>query len=151
MAKTIKIGIYLPVYGGWLRGVEKEENLPTYDYVKKVAIEAEKIGIDSLWIPDHLLNPIKGERSPCPEAWTVAAAIVEATDRIIISHTTLCEAFRYPAVLAKQAATLAEISKGRFLLSIGAGWFRREYEAYGLPFYEHNDRVDRGQGRQFGS
>ena len=44
---------------------------------------------------------------------------------------------------AKQAATLAEISKGRFLLSIGAGWFRREYEAYGLPFYEHNDRVDR--------
>jgi len=144
VAKTIKIGIYLPVYGGWLRGVEEEENLPTYDYVKKVAIEAEKIGIDSLWIPDHLLNPIKGERSPCLEAWTVAAAIVEATDRII-SHTTLCEAFRYPAVLAKQAATLAEISKGRFLLSIGAGWFRREYEAYGLPFYEHNDRVDRAR------
>ena len=149
MAKTIKIGIYLPVYGGWLRGVEEEENLPTYDYVKKVAIEAEKIGIDSLWIPDHLLNPIKGERSPCLEAWTVAAAIVEATDRII-SHTTLCEAFRYPAVLAKQAATLAEISKGRFLLSIGAGWLmgRCSVEEVRKNVEDMKERLrKRGRGR----
>ena len=145
MPKTIRVGIYLPVYGGWLRGVEEEEEPPTYDYVKRVAIEAEKVGIDSLWIPDHMLNPIKGERAPCLEAWTVAAAIAEATDRVIISHTTLCEAFRNPAVLAKQATTLTEISRGRFWLSIGAGWFRREYEAHGLPFYEHDDRVDRAR------
>jgi len=154
----IKIGVYLPVYGGWLpvKGSEKaqtdkfyfyteKEEYPTYEYVKKVALTAEKIGIDSLWIPDHMLNPIKGETSPALEAWTIATAIAEATNKIIIAHTTLCEAFRYPAVLAKQAATLWEISKGRFLLSIGAGWYRREYEAYGLTFLKHDDRVERAR------
>jgi FMNH2-dependent dimethyl sulfone monooxygenase len=154
--KGVKIGIYLPVYGGWLpvkksgkaaadgayyRG--ESEETPTYQYVKKVALKAEEIGVDSLWIPDHMLNPIKGESAPSLEAWTLATAIAEATERVTIAHTTLCEAFRYPAVLAKMAATLAEISEGRFWLSIGAGWYRREYEAYGLPFYEHDQRVER--------
>ncbi|MBO8181266.1 MAG: LLM class flavin-dependent oxidoreductase [Archaeoglobus sp.] len=104
----------MPVYGGWFPsrksakaeadGVyfEKEdEKPPTYDYVRKVALEAEKIGIDSLWIPDHMLNPIKGENTPFLEAWTLATAIAEATEKVIIAHTTLCEAFRYPAVFGK--------------------------------------------------
>jgi FMNH2-dependent dimethyl sulfone monooxygenase len=154
----VKIGLYLPVYGGWfpsrksakaeVDGIyfdKEDEKLPTYDYVKQVALEAEKIGIDSLWIPDHMLNPIKGESAPALEAWTLAAAIAEVTEKVVIAHTTLCEAFRYPAVLAKQAATLAEISKGRFWLSLGACWFKREFEAYGLPFYEHDERVDRAR------
>ncbi len=138
-----KIGLYLPIYGGWVRGPHEKEQPPTYSYVREVAQEAERIGIDSLWIPDHLLNPLKGEGSPSLEAWTLAAAIAEATEKVVIVHTTLCEAFRYPAVLAKQAATLTDISRGRFWLSLGAGWFKREYEAYGLPFYEHNQRIDR--------
>lgn len=155
----IKVGMWLPVYGGWLpsRGSsvaqadgtyfvgEEEEKPPTYSYMKQVALEAEKIGIDSLWIPDHLLNPLKGDRAPCLEAWTLATAIAEATERVIIVHTTLCEAFRYPAVLAKQVATLTDISSGRFWLSIGAGWFKQEYEAYGLPYYRHRDRVERAK------
>ena len=117
--RTVKIGIYLSVYGGWLRSVDEEEHPPTYNYVKKVAIQAEEMGIDSLWIPDHMLNPIKGERAPAQRLGPLLQ-IAETTERVIISHTTLCEAFRYPAVLAKQAATLAEISKGRFWLSIVA-------------------------------
>jgi len=154
----IKVGIYLPIYGGWLgsRGSGKaeadgvyltgeKEKPPTYDYVKQVALEAERIGLDSLWTPDHLLNPTKGDRAPSLESWTLATAIAEATDRVIIAHTCLCEAFRYPAVLAKQAATLSEISNGRFWFSIGAGWFKREYEAYGLSFYTHDERVDRAK------
>ncbi|MGD0329513.1 MAG: LLM class flavin-dependent oxidoreductase [Nitrososphaeria archaeon] len=140
----VKFGLYLPVYGGWIRSsVNEKEETPTYSYVRQVAIEAEKIGIDSLWIPDHLLNPIKGESSFSLEAWTVAAAIAEVTKKVTIAHTTLCEAFRYPAVLAKQIVALNEISNGRFWLSIGAGWFKREYEAYGLPFYEHDERITR--------
>jgi len=79
------------------------------------------------------------------EAWTLAVALAEATSRITIAHTTLCEAFRHPPVLAKQAALLAEISGGRFLLSLGAGWFEREYEAYGLPFCSHRDRILRAR------
>lgn len=142
----IKVGIYLPVYGGWFRHpMGEEEKLPTYGYLKQVAIKAETIGIDSLWIPDHMLNPIKGDRAPSLESWSLATAIAEATKRVIIAHTTLCEAFRYPAVLAKQAATLSDISRGRFWLSIGAGWFKREYEAYGLPFYDHDERVTRAK------
>lgn len=155
MHTMIKIGLYLPVYGGWLpvsnsgkinKGIEpssENEELPTYKYVKRVAIEAERIGIDSLWIPDHMLNPIKGETADSLESWTIASAIAAVTKKVNIAQTTLCEAFRYPAVTAKQAATLADISGGRFWLSIGAGWFKREYEAYGLPFYEHDDRVNR--------
>lgn len=136
---------WLPTYGGWLRQVEEEERLPTYDYAKEVALKAEKAGIDSLWIPDHLLNPIKGEHSPSLEAWTLAAGIAEATDEIVISHTTLCEAFRYPVVLAKQAATMCDLSDNRFWLSLGAGWYKREYSAYGLVWHEHDDRVERAQ------
>ena len=154
----VKVGLYLPVYGGWLprkdsakakaSGVsfeEEGEHPPTYAYVREVALKAEEIGVDSLWIPDHLLNPIKGERAPCLEAWTLAVALAEATSRITIAHTTLCEAFRYPGVLAKQGALLAEISRGRFILSLGAGWFRREYQAYGLPFLSHDERIERAR------
>jgi len=154
----IKVGVYLPIYGGWFasRGsgwgqadgtysIGEEEKLPTYGYVKQVATEAEKIGVDSLWIADHMLNPLKGDRAPSLESWTLATAIAEATERVVIAHTCLCEAFRYPAVLAKQTATLSDISRGRFWFSIGAGWFKREYKAYGLPFYKHDDRVDRAK------
>ncbi len=154
----MKIGIYLPVYGGWLpeKGSAKassdgfyfegeNEEEPRYSYVKRVALKAEKTGVHSLWIPDHMLNPIKGEMKPSLEAWTLAVAIAEATEKAIIAHTTLCEAFRPPAVLAKMASTLYEISNGRFWLSIGAGWYKREYEAYGLPFYEHDERVRKAE------
>lgn len=143
----IKVGIYLPVYGGWFpkdgHSYKEEEEPPTYRYVRRVALEAEDIGVHSLWIPDHLLNPIKGVLAPSLESWTLASAIADATTKIIMAHTTLCEAFRYPAVLAKQAATLHEISNGRFWLSLGAGWFKREYGAFGLPFYSHDERVRR--------
>jgi FMNH2-dependent dimethyl sulfone monooxygenase len=143
---TIKIGIYLPVYGGWFPSeVKEEEKAPTFEYVKQVALKAERMGVDYLWIPDHLLNPLKGEMEPSLEAWTLATAICEATERIKVSHTTLCESFRYPAVLAKSAATLNEISSGRFILSLGAGWFDREYESYGLLFYEHYKRIARAK------
>ncbi len=140
----MKIGLYLPIFGGWLgKAAEEDERVPTYDYVKEVAVRAEDIGIDSLWIPDHLLNPLKGEEAPSLEAWTLAAAIAEVTDKVNISHTTICEAFRYPAVLAKQVSTLQDISDGRYWLSMGAGWYKREYEAFGLDFLEHDERVDK--------
>lgn len=141
----VKLGLWLPTYGGWFPQVEEEERLPTYDYAKEVALTAEKAGIDSLWIPDHLLNPLKGEDSPSLEAWTLAAGIAEATEEIVISHTTLCEAFRYPAVLAKQAATMCDLSDNRFWLSLGAGCYKREYTAYGLVWHEHDERVKRAQ------
>jgi FMNH2-dependent dimethyl sulfone monooxygenase len=143
---ALKIGIYLPIYGGWYPNqVQEEEKLPSFEYVKQVAQEAERIGIDSLWIPDHLLNPIKGEDAPSLEAWTLATAVLEATEKVYVAHTTLCEAFRYPAVLAKSAATLNEISESRLWLSLGAGWYKREFESYGLSFMDHKERIARAK------
>jgi len=138
----VKIGLYLPVFGGWFR-LEEDELPPTYGYMKDIALEAERIGIDSLWIPDHMLNPMKGDAAPSLEAWTLAVALSEVTEKVIIAHSVLCEAFRFPAVLAKMAATLQEISGGRFWLGLGAGFYQQEYEAYGLPFLTHDERVKR--------
>jgi len=141
----LQLGVYLPVYGGWLQGCEEQENPPEYPYVREAALKAERIGLDFLWIPDHLLNPIKGEAAPSLEAWTVAAALAQATTRIRLAHTCICEGFRHPAVLAKQVACLHEVSGGRYLFCIGAGWQRREYQSYGLRFYSHDKRVERAR------
>jgi len=65
-----------------------------------------------------MLNPIKGEKIPSLEAWSLATAVSKVTQKVIIAQTTLCEAFRYPAILAKQATTLNEIRGGRFWLGI---------------------------------
>lgn len=141
----MELGVYLPVYGGWLRGAPVEEPEVSCAYILKVAREAEKLGFHSVWVPDHLLNPMKGEEGPAIEAWTILTAVAASTKRIKVAHTTLCQSFRYPAVLAKMVATLDEISDGRFIFSIGAGWFRREYEAYGIPWYEHDERVEQAE------
>ena len=141
----MKFGVYLPVYGGWLRRVTGEEPEVSFSHVLKVAQEAERLGFHSLWCPDHMLNPIKGDGEPCLEAWTTITAVAMATKRIRLAHTTLCQAFRYPAVLAKMAATLDQVSGGRFILSVGAGWFRREFDAYGIPWAEHDVLIDQAE------
>lgn len=140
-----KLGIYIPVYGGWLRDNPMEEKGVSYEYAKLVAIKAEEIGIQSIWVPDHLLNPIKGESVGCLEAWTTLVALASVTKRVELFHTTLCQGFRYPTVLAKMCVTLSDISCGRFRLNLGAGWFRREFEAYGLPWHDHDHRIDRAR------
>jgi len=145
MEVAMEFGVYLPVYGGWLRGAPVEEPEISCSYVIKVAQEAEALGFDSVWVPDHMLNPLKGEDEAALESWTVLTAVAATTKRIKLAHTTLCQAFRYPAVLAKMAATLDELSGGRFIFSIGAGWFRREFEAYGLPWYEHDERIEQAE------
>ena len=133
----------MPVYGGWFRTDTMEEPNVSFNNVKKVGIKAEEIGFDSLWVPDHLLNPLKGETAPTLEAWTTLTALAVLTKRVNLAHTTICQGFRNPAVLAKKCATLSEISNGRFILSIGAGWYKREFEAYGTPWHEHDERVER--------
>lgn len=140
-----KLGIYIPMYGGWLRNIPLEEKEVSYKIAKAAALKAEEIGIESIWVPDHLLNPIKGENTGCLEAWTTLTALASVTKRVELFHTTLCQSFRYPAVLAKMCVTLSDISNGRFRLSLGAGWFKREFEAYGVPWHGHDDRIDRAR------
>ncbi len=145
MAERMKFGVWMPLYGGWLINAPLEEPEISYNYVKDSAIEAENCGFDSIWVPDHLLNPRKGEYIASLEAWTTLTALASSTHKVRLGHAVLCQGFRYPAVLAKMAATLDEISQGRFIFALGAGWMEREFRAYGLPWSNHDDRISQAE------
>lgn len=138
---NMKFGVMMPVYGGWVKGRQLDEPV-SFEYMKKIAVEAERNEYHSLWIPDHLLNPIRGEDYPSLEAWTTLAALAPLTEHVKLAHATLCYAFRHPAILAKMSATLDNISNGRFILAMGACWFEREFQAYGIKFLSHNHRIE---------
>jgi FMNH2-dependent dimethyl sulfone monooxygenase len=133
------------MFGGWLQGAIREEPKVTFDYIRKSAVLTEELGFDSIWIADHLLNPIKGADAACYEAWTMMSALSTMTNRVKLSHATLCQGFRNPALLAKMSSTLQEISGGRFTLTLGAGWYKREFEAYGFEWHEHDTRIARAK------
>jgi alkanesulfonate monooxygenase SsuD/methylene tetrahydromethanopterin reductase-like flavin-dependent oxidoreductase (luciferase family) len=102
---------------------------------------AEAAGLDSVWIYDHLLYRFPGKPPQgIWEGWTVMAALGEATERVELGALVLCTAFRNPAVLAKMATTLDEITGGRIILGLGAGWHEPEFSAFGLPFDHLVDR-----------
>jgi probable F420-dependent oxidoreductase len=100
-----------------------------------MARAAEAAGFDSIWVGDHLLYRGDGrpERGPW-EAWTLLAALAAATERVELGPLVACAAFHPPALIAKMAATVAEVSGGRFVLGLGAGWNEDEFRAFGLPF-----------------
>ena len=85
----------------------------------------------------------KSENLNCIEAWTLLAALASKITRIHLGPMVSCNSYRYPAVLAKIAATVDMISNGRLFFGIGAGWKEIEYEAYGIPFPSLNERMDR--------
>lgn len=104
---------------------------------------AEEVGFDSLWVGDHLLYrfPDGTTRGPW-EAWTTLAGLAEATDRIALGPLVAATAFHAPAMLAKLAATVDEISGGRLVLGLGAGWNETEFRAFGFPFGERVGRFE---------
>jgi alkanesulfonate monooxygenase SsuD/methylene tetrahydromethanopterin reductase-like flavin-dependent oxidoreductase (luciferase family) len=126
----MRIGVQLP---------EVEWEVP-FDELIVMAKTAESVGFDSLWLGDHLLYDLEvGARGPW-EVWTSLAAIAASTTSIEIGPLVASTSFHAPAMLAKQAATVDAISGGRLVLGLGAGWNRREYDAFGFP-YDH--RVSR--------
>jgi probable F420-dependent oxidoreductase len=109
---------------------------PAYTSIRDIAQLAESSGLDSIWFFDHLLFRSDGESSGIWECWTLLSAMAEATSSIELGTVVLCNPFRNPALLAKMAHTLDEISAGRLILGIGAGWYQPEFEAFGFP-YDH--------------
>jgi alkanesulfonate monooxygenase SsuD/methylene tetrahydromethanopterin reductase-like flavin-dependent oxidoreductase (luciferase family) len=106
-----------------------------------MARAAEEAGFDSIWLGDHLLYRGDGreERGPW-EAWTLLAALAAVTGRVELGPLVACASFHPPGLVAKMAATIDEVSGGRFRLGLGAGWNETEYRAFGLS-YDH--RVSR--------
>jgi probable F420-dependent oxidoreductase len=131
--RPIGVGIQLPE-------VEREVRWPE---LRAMARLAEDVGFDSLWLGDHLLYryPSGETRGPW-EAWTTLAGLAEATERVTLGPLVAATAFHSPFMLAKLAATVDEISDGRLVLGLGAGWNDTEFAALGAPFDHRVSRFE---------
>jgi len=114
------------------------------DAVLDEARLADAQGFDSVWTGDHLVSLRGEQRADRPlETWTLMTAIGAVTQHVRLAFATLNPSFRNPAMLAKMLATLDQITHGRVICTLGAGWFQDEYTAYDLPFVEdHDERID---------
>lgn len=136
--RTMKIGVVMPI-------VEDQElgQPPSYTTIRDLALQAEQSGFDSVWVFDHLLfrDPEK-ETVGIWEAWTILSALAAATSQVELGTLVMCTAFRNPALLAKMASTVEEVSNGRLILGLGAGWHQPEFDAFGFPFDHKVDRFE---------
>jgi alkanesulfonate monooxygenase SsuD/methylene tetrahydromethanopterin reductase-like flavin-dependent oxidoreductase (luciferase family) len=131
MTRPLKVGIQLP----------EVERAVGWAELRAMAELTERIGLDSVWVGDHLLYRDDGKPPRGPwEAWSMLAALAAVTERVAIGPLVASTSFHNPAMMAKKAATIDEISGGRLILGLGAGWNRAEYDAFGFP-YDH--RVSR--------
>jgi probable F420-dependent oxidoreductase len=104
----------------------------TFDEIVETAQLAEKLDLDSVWMSDHLMYTVPNKGSL--EVFTSLSAIAARTKKMTIGTKVVCAPFRHPALIAKAGATLDIISGGRFILGVGAGWYKKEFEAFGFPF-----------------
>jgi probable F420-dependent oxidoreductase len=108
-----------------------------------MARAAEAARFDSIWVGDHLLYRGDGEAERGPwEAWTLLGALAAVTERVSLGPLVACVAFHPPGLIAKMAATVTEVSGGRFVLGLGAGWNEEEFRSYGLPFDHRVSRFE---------
>jgi FMNH2-dependent dimethyl sulfone monooxygenase len=138
----MRYGYWLPIFGGWLRNVEDENMQPTWDYVSKLARRSEKIGFDVTLIAELNLNDIKGVDAPSLDAWSTAAALAAVTETLELM-VAVRPTFHIPALLAKQAANIDQISGGRVSLNVVSSWWAEEAKKYGVHFDQHDDRYAR--------
>ena len=131
----MKIGLMLPLgeseAGGWTN-------------LRALAVAAEEHGLDSVWGADHLIFRDDGETEGIHECWTVLTAVAAITERVEIGPMVLALPFRNPALTAKMAAELDEVSGGRLILGLGCGWHEPEFDAFGYPFDHRVSRFEEG-------
>jgi alkanesulfonate monooxygenase SsuD/methylene tetrahydromethanopterin reductase-like flavin-dependent oxidoreductase (luciferase family) len=131
----MKIGLMLPIgQQELLRGPDR------WSLFRDMALAAEEGGLDSVWCADHVLfrHDDANETDGIHEAWTILSAVAAITERVEIGPLVLCVPFRNPALTAKMATTLDEVSSGRLILGLGCGWHEPEFDAFG---YEFDHRV----------
>jgi FMNH2-dependent dimethyl sulfone monooxygenase len=138
----MRFGYWMPVFGGWLRNVEDEGMEASWDYVRRLTQRSEATGWDLSLIAELNLNDIKGVEEPALDAWSTAAALAAVTERLELM-VAVRPNFHQPALFAKQAANIDNISGGRLALNVVSSWWADEATQYGLQFDQHDDRYGR--------
>jgi len=132
------------------------ENPIGHDALAKIALETERLGFDSVWLEDHLVVtpgsqymkrhkviPLSVMAPSLLECWTTLSWLAGQTHRIRLGTLVTCNLFRSPSLLAKMACTFDVLSNGRLELGLGAGYWKPEFEMYGIPLPGHRERIDR--------
>lgn len=138
----MRYGFWTPVFGGWLRNVPDEGMAATWEYTRRLCQRAEQIGYDLTLVAELNLNDIKGVDQPALDAWSTAAALAAVTEKLELM-VAVRPNFHHPALLAKQAANIDQISGGRLSLNVVSSWWQEEAASYGLQFDQHDDRYGR--------
>ncbi len=125
----VKFGLFYPQVG------------QSFDDFRQRTQLAERLGFDSVFCVDHMWQRGLPEVDHL-EAWTLLSALAPLTERIRLGALVLCNSYRNPALLAKMAATLDQISGGRLVLGIGSGWMEEEYRGYGYSFPSTRTRIE---------
>lgn len=126
----IRFGIQTPIEG------------TTFEALARHWQAAEKLGYDTMWLDDHFHGVVAPPSADSPECWVLMAALARETSTIRFGTLVGCNSYRQPSLVAKMAATLDEVSRGRLEFGIGAGWFEQEYVAYGYDFPSVRTRLE---------
>jgi probable F420-dependent oxidoreductase len=136
----MELGLNLPYVEDSMDG-----RTPRWSDILAMAQTAEAIGFEALWVSDHVgFGDPEGEWRGAWESWTLLSALAASTTRVALGPYVLAMPLRNPAMLAKMAETLDEVSDGRVILGVGAGWNEPEFTSYGIPFEDRFRRFEDG-------
>jgi F420-dependent oxidoreductase-like protein len=135
----LRYGAFVPQ--GWKLEYTGWSASDAWAHTVAVAQLAERAGYDHVWVYDHVETVPRREPTHVFEAFTTLAALSQRTERVRLGQLVACAAYRNAGLLAKQAAGLDVMSGGRLILGLGAGWYEREYQAYGIPFPPARERL----------
>ncbi|MGD9704325.1 MAG: LLM class F420-dependent oxidoreductase [Acidimicrobiia bacterium] len=140
MANDMVFGAFIPQ--GWKMELASIDGAAQkWEKSVEIALLAEELGYDSIWVYDHFHNVPRPAHEAVFECWTTIAAISQRTTRIRLGQMVGCNSYRNPALLAKITSTVDVISGGRLDWGIGAGWYENEYRSYGYDFPKPKDRI----------
>lgn len=135
----MKVGLMLPL------GEQEKLGRPlAWTELRDMALAAEETGLDSIWGADHLIFRENGTSRGIHECWTILTAVGAITRRVEIGPMVLALPFRNPALVAKMATALDEVSAGRLILGLGCGWHEPEFDAFDYAFDHRVGRFEEG-------
>ena len=122
--------------------IEGQEGL-TWERWRRLCHDVEALGFDSLWRSDHFYSVMGVPGRECIETWVSLALAAEWTTRVEFGALVSSMTFRHPALLARMAASVDQLSGGRLVVGVGGGWYQQEHERFGIPFPDTRTRLDR--------